>query len=455
MKTNPKMKMISNQIQNKNMKQLLLFFCFLGSFISSAQKQWTLQECITHALENNISVKQSQNNLLTNDQDIIAAKGNFLPALGANTSQRLNLGNVEVFDGNFVDRTFHSTNLSLNVSQTVFNGFRNTNIYKQSLINKEANLEEFNRIKDNVALSVVNSYLNVLLNKENLSIAQAQYNFSLEQLERVKALVQAGTQPEANIFDAEATLANDEQNLTVAENSSTLALLSLSQTLQVSFDGFDVEIIDLDAPSELLMYSDVRPILNYAFENRSEIRGAKKNIESAELGVEISKSGFYPTLSFSYGLNTGANFSNLSSDNSFFQQINDNKGHSLSLNLNIPIFSRFQNKTALSKSSIQVENRKLALEQAKLDLEVNIQRAFTDAKAALKTFTSAQTTVAARQLSFDNAQERYNIGVLNSIDLEQNRTQLVNAQSSLVRAKYDFIFKTKVLDFYLGKPLNL
>ena len=107
MKTNPKMKMISNQIQNKNMKQLLLSFCFLGAFISSAQKQWTLQECITHALENNISVKQSQNNLLTNDQDIIAAKGNFLPALGANTSQRLNLGNVEVFDGNFVDRTFH------------------------------------------------------------------------------------------------------------------------------------------------------------------------------------------------------------------------------------------------------------------------------------------------------------------------------------------------------------
>ena len=304
MKTNPKMKMISNQIQNKNMKQLLLFFCFLGSFISSAQKQWTLQECITHALENNISVKQSQNNLLTNDQDIIAAKGNFLPALGANTSQSLNLGNVEVFDGNFVDRTFHSTNLSLNVSQTVFNGFRNTNIYKQALINKEANLEEFNRIKDNVALSVVNSYLNVLLNKENLSIAQAQYNFSLEQLERVKALVQAGTQPEANIFDAEATLANDEQNLTVAENSSTLALLSLSQNLQVSFDGFDVEIIDLDAPSELLMYSDVRPILNYAFENRSEIRVAKKNIESAELGKEISKSGFYPSLSFSYGLNT-------------------------------------------------------------------------------------------------------------------------------------------------------
>ena len=437
------------------MKFRLLLLCFVVGLNGYAQKKWNLKECVTHALENNISVRQTENSLLTNDQDIIAAKGNFLPALGLNGSQRLNLGNVEVFDGNFVDRTFHSTSLSVNVSQTIFNGFRNTNIYRQSLINKEANEEEFNRIKDNVALNVVNSYLNVLLNKENLTIAQVQYNFSIEQLERVKALVSAGTQPQANVFDAEATLANDEQSLTVAQNSYTLALLSLSQVLQVPFDRFDVEIIDLEAPSELVMYRDVRPILNYAFENRSEIKVAQKNIESAELAREISKSGFYPTFSFSYGLNAGANFSNLSNDNSFFQQINDNKGHSFSLNLNIPVFSRFQNKTALAKSSIQVENRKLALEQAKLDLESNIQRAFTDAKAALKTYSSTQKSVAARQLSFDNAQERYNIGALNALDLEQNRTQLVNAQSSLVRAKYDFIFKTKVLDFYLGKPLNL
>ena len=449
------MKTMSNQTPKNIMKNLLILFCFTVTFSTSAQKKWTLQECVSHALEHNISVQQSENSLLTNDQDIIAAKGNFLPALGANGSQRLNLGNVEVFDGNFVDRTFHSSSLGVNVSQTIFNGFRNTNIYKQSLINKEANEEEFNRIKDNVALNVVNAYLNVLLNKENLIIAQAQYSFSTEQLGIVQSLVDAGTQPEANVFDAEATLANDEQSLTVAQNSYTLALLSLSQVLQVPFDGFDVEIIDLDTPSELLMYNDVQPILNYAFQNRSEIKVAEKNIESAELGKEISKSGFYPSLSFSYGLNTGANFSNLSQDNSFFQQINDNKGHSFSLNLNIPIFSRFQNKTNLAKSTIQVENRKLALEQAKLDLESNIQRAFTDAKAALKTFSSAQKSVAARQLSFNNAQERYNIGALNAIDLEQNRTQLVNAQSSLVRAKYDFVFKTKVLDFYLGKPLNL
>lgn len=444
-----------NNITIIKMRHLLFTILAFGTLSATAQKKWSLKDCITHALENNISVRQSQNALLTNDQDITAAKGNFLPSIGIGGSQRLNLGNVEVFDGNFVDRTFHSTNLGVNISQTVFNGFRNTNIYRQSLLNKEANEEEFNRIKDNVALNVVNSYLNVLLNLENLNIAQAQLNFSLDQLDRVRELVEAGTQPQANIFDAEATLANDEQSLTVAINSYNLSLLSLSQVLQVPFNGFEVEIIDLENPSEAIMYNDIQPILNHAFQNRSEIKVAEKNIESAEIGRLISKSGFYPTVSFSYGLNTGANFSNLSNDNSFFQQINDNKGHSFSLNLNIPIFSRYQNKTNLAKSSLQVENRKLALEQAKIDLESNIQRAFTDAKAALKTYISSQKSVTARQLSFDNAQERYNIGSLNALDLEQNRTQLVRAKSSLVRAKYDFIFKTKVLDFYLGKPLNL
>ena len=444
-----------NTTPTHSTKSLLLLLCFINLFSVSAQEQWTLEACVNYALENNISVQQSKNALLSNNQDIIAAKGNFLPSLGVGASQRLNLGNVEVFDGQFLDRTFHSSNIGLNVSQTIFNGFRNTNIYKQSLINKEANEEEIKRIRDNVALNVVNSYLNVMLNKENLSIAETQYKFSIEQLERVKELVAAGIQPRANLFDAEAALASDEQRLTVADNSYNLALLALTQVLQVPFEGFAVKQIVLETPSELFLYNDVNPILRHALKNRSEIKVAEKNIEAAELGKSISKSGFYPNISFSYGLNTGANFSNLSNDNSFFQQINDNRGHSFALSINIPIFSRFQNKTALAKSNILVDNRNLALTQAKVDLESNIQRAFTDAKAALKTYVSSQKSVAARQLSFDNAQERYNIGALNTLDLEQNRTQLVNAQSSLVRSKYDFIFKTKVLDFYIGKPLNL
>ena len=437
------------------MKNILIVLFTLITLFVNAQKQWTLKNCINYAIENNINIKQSKNVLLTNDQDIIAAKGNFLPLIQIYSSQRMNLGNVEVFDGQFLDRTFHSTSIGASISQTVFNGFRNTNIYKQSLINKDANLEQFKLIKDNVSLNVVNSYLNVLLNKENLIIAETQYSFSKEQLNRIKELVEAGVQPQADILDLEAALANDMQLLTEAENSHILSLLSLSQVLQIPFKDFEIVQIDLESPSELLLYNDVSLILDYALKNRSEIKVAEKNIESAKLGREISKSGFYPTLNLTYGLNTGANFSNLSNDNSFFQQINDNRGHSFALNLNIPIFTRNQNRTALAKANIQVENISLALAQAKVDLETSVQRAFSDAKASLKTYLSSKKALSARELSFDNAQERYRIGILNSLDLEQNRTQLVSAQSSLVRAKYDFIFKTKVLDFYLGKTLDL
>ena len=244
-----------------------------------------------------------------------------------------------------------------------------------------------------------------------METALEQFEFSKKQLDQVKELVDAGVQPRANIFDAEATLSSDAQSVTVAENNYNLSLLSLAQLLQVPYEGFDVEIIEIDDPSEALMYSDISPILNYAFQNRSEIKVAEKNIENALLSTEISKSGYLPTVTFGYGFNTAANFSNLSDDNSFFQQINDNKGHNLNLNVSIPIFSRYQNKTSVAKSKIFEENSKLDMEQAKLTLESNIQRAFTDAQAALKAYTASQKSLDSQELSFQNSQERYKSGL--------------------------------------------
>ena len=435
------------------MKHICTVLFLVGTLSSFAQKKWTLKECVDHVIENNISVKQVENNLFINDQDIIAAKGQFLPGAALNLSQNLNLGNVELFEGNFIDRTFHSSNVGLNLSQTVFNGFRNTNIYKQSLINREASVLELSRIKDDVSLSVVNAFLNVLFNKENLQTAKIQLEFSRNQIKQVSALVEAGVQPQANIYDAEATFSSDEQRFTVAQNNYDLALLTLSQLLQVPYKGFQVESLLIPTPSEKLIYNDVETVLNFALSNRSEIKIAEKNQQVAALSTELSKSGYYPSVSLGYGFNTGANFSNLSTSNSFFQQINDNKGHGFNLNISIPLFSRFQNKTAVAKSKIQEDNAKLNLDKTRLDLESNIQRAYTDAQAALKTFIASNKSLKARELSFNNARERYDIGALNAFELDQNRVQLVNAEANLINAKFDFVFKTKVLDFYMGNKI--
>ena len=433
---------------------LIVLVLIVSVSITAQTKKWSLQECVDHAIENNITIKKGSNSLLINDQNIKAAKGAFLPSVSANVSQALTLGNIQVFPGSFANRTSNTTSIGIGVSQSIFNGFRNKNLYKQSQLNLETSNLELERIKDDISLNVVNAYLNVLFNKENLEIARKQFDFSKKQLNQVQELVDAGVQPKANINDVEATLSNDTQQITITENNLDLARLALSQLLQVQYIGFDVKSIDVNLPSEALLYDDVTPILDYAYKNRNEIKIAEKNIENAQLSTEISKSGFKPSVSGSYGFGTNAFFSNLTSTASFFNQINDNKGHNFSINANIPIFSRFQNKTAVAKAKIQEENSKLDLEQSKINLESNVQRAFTEAKAAFRAYQSAETSLEAQKLSFGNSQERYNIGAMNSFDLEQGRVRLLNAESSLTNAKYDFVFKTKVLDFYLGKPIG-
>jgi outer membrane protein len=423
------------------------------SFSFAQDKQWTLQECVTYALENNISVQQTEYNTLTSEENLVASRGQFLPSLGASYSQSISFGNAELFPGSFVDRTFHSSSASINVSQTVFNGFRTTNLYKQSKLNLEQSKLELEKIKDDITLNVVNSYLNVLFNKENLNTAIFQLDFSEKQLNRVKELVDSGVSAKGDLLNIEATLANDEQTVVAAENNLNLAKLSLAQLLQISSEGFDVINVVVDEPSTTLLYADSNSIYDIAATERNEIKSAEKAIEVSELGTVISKGGYLPTLSFSYGFNSGANFSNLSSSNSFVQQMNDNKGHNLSLRLSVPIFSRFQNKTSVSKSKIQEEKAKLNLEQAKLTLYANIERAFLDVKAALKSHEAAKKSLAAQELSLENTQGRFSIGMANAFDLDQERTKLVNAKASLTKAKYDFVFKSKVLDFYAGKSL--
>jgi outer membrane protein len=425
----------------------------VSTAVQGQTKKWTLKECVELALENNISIKQSMNTLKSNEQDIKAAKGEFLPSFGANLSQSANFGSAELFSGNFVDRRFYSTNGSLSLNQTIFNGFRTLNTYKKSQLNFERNEIELRRLQDDVSLNVASAYLNVLFNMENLETARSQYEFSQKQLEQVQNLVESGVQPVSNVYDAQANLSGDLQSLTVAQNNHKIALLTLAQLIQVPSEGFDVEVIQVEDPSPSIIYDDVKPIVEYALNNRNEIKIANKNLEIADVNIKLSKAGFLPSVSMGYGFNTGANFSNLSEDSSFFQQINDNKGHGLNLNVNIPIFSRFRNQTAFARSKIQKDNVQLELDKAKLDLEANVQRAFTDAQAALRSYQASTASVQARELSFSNAQERYAIGALNSFELEQARLALINAKALSINAKYDFIFKTQVLDFYLGKSI--
>ena len=379
----------------------ILKFCILITSISFSQdKIWTLEQCVDHALENNITILQAENSLLSSEQDIISAKGNFLPAVSSSISGGASLGNIEVFPGEFRDREFYSTSVGIGFSQSVFNGFRNINLLNQSKLSLERNQFELEKLKDDISLNVANTYLNVLFNKENLELARLQVEFSEFQVDQVKTLVEAGSEPNSTLIETQATYSRDIQNLTIAENNHDLALLTLAQLLQLPYENFDVEVIEIDTPSANLMYDDITPILNYAMQNRNEIKVAERDIELAKLGTKISKSAFLPNVSMGYGFNASANFSNLTEDDQFLDQLNDNKGHSINMNVSIPIFNRNQTKAQVKKSKIQEETTNLALDQVKINLESTIQRAFTDAKAALKAFEAAQLSLKSQELGY-------------------------------------------------------
>ncbi|WP_456378643.1 TolC family protein [Lutibacter sp.] len=430
----------------------LVFF----TIIQAQDKKWTLQECVSYALENNISVKKSELGIQLKNEEINNRKSGFYPTVSASASQRLTFGSAQ--DGvtfRRVNATSHSTNVGVNAGILIFNGFRIMNQVEQARIGLEASKYDLKKLKDDISLTVVNYYLNVLFNKENLKISKSQIEVSQKQVDQVSKLVDAGVQPKSNLLEAEANLANDAQKVVTAQNSLDLALLDLAQTLQLDYVGFDVENINVDTPSELLMYNEALPIYKIAVENRSEIKSAQLNVMSASKGIDIAKSGFLPSLSFNYNFGSAASFLDLASisNKAFFYQLDDNKNNSFSLSLNIPIFSGFRNKSNVNSAKINYEISQFNLEDTKIQLRKIIERAFMDAKAALKTYVAAEKNVTSQELSFKNSQESYNLGVMTSFDFEQVKNRFLNAQSSLINAKYDFVFRTKVLDFYVGKSL--
>jgi outer membrane protein len=454
------------------MRTKIVTILVLAFFISTQaqDKKWTLQECVDYAVENNISIKQQE---LSNElikEDIVTAKGNFYPSLNASASQNFNFGSYIDNYGGRVSRDSRSNSFGINSGVTLYNGNRN----KINLLQTQKSLEaagfDLEENKNNIMLFVVNSYLNVLLNKESIIIAQEQIVISKSQLEKTQALVNAGEVPRANLLEAQATLANNEQQLTTAQNALDLSLLSLAQLLQVSHNGFDIEDVSLTIDSASLIYNNTDEIFNTALASLPEIKSAEIAVENSELSIDRAKAGFLPSLSFGAGVGTSYQHNQGSKDvraildennnviyvpNGFGKQLEDNLGFNAGFSLSIPIFNRFQTKSAVAKAKINLQRTELALLDRQVKLRETIEKAYADAKASLNQFISAEKSLFAQKESFKNAQESYNSGVMTSFDFDQVRNRLVNAQSSMTNAKYNFVFRTKLLEYYLGIPIVL
>lgn len=473
------------------MRQLFFIFIFgvLFSFTTNAQngKVWTLEECINYALENNISVKQAELTTEINKNAVSSAKGNLLPNLNASASQNFNSGlSFDPTSNDAVRTTLRTNGFSLTSSWVLFNGMQNINTIRQSNLDYLASKYNLEDMKNDISLNVATAYLQILFNKELLRVAESQRDVTQKQLTRMKALVDAGAQPRGSLYDVEAQLAQEEQNVVATQNSLDLSLLSLAQLLQLeSTDGFDIVSPEIDVPPRTIINTTSDQIYTTAVENQPDIKSAELGIQSAEKGLAIARGRSYPTLSLTGQISTnyssqaqqfdgtgtagttqigfvdGTNqavLTNTFSPNfetiSFSDQFTDNRNDFIGFSLNIPLFSRFQIRNGKRNAKINIEQAKYTLEQNKNALRQTIQQAHADANASYKSYQASQKSITALQEAFKYTETRFEEGLVNSVDYNNAKNNLTNAESNLLRAKYDYIFKVKVLEFYFSNQLT-
>ena len=453
-------------MKNVGFKIIFLFALVLG-FSSQAQtKKWTIQECVDYALKNNISIKQTDLDAQTTAISKKDAIGNFLPTINANASHSWNIGlNQNITTGLLQNQTTQFTSAGLNSSIDIYNGLQNQNRLRRANLSILSSQYQLTKMKDDISLNVANAFLQILFNKENLKVQKEQLANDEKQQKRSEELVASGVVPRGDLLDVKATVAADKQRVVAAENTLFLSKLSLAQLLQLDdFKDFDIADADYDVKPSATMLETPEAIIAKAKQERVELKIAKTNLEIAEKDVKIAKGAFQPSLSGFYSFSSRVSYADrILFDNlgipytagalPFFDQFSNNKGHNFGMQLNIPILNGLSIKNNVERSKIALERSKTVEKQATLDLERNVYTAITDAKGALNAYESATITLDARKEAFNYAKEKYAVGMMNSFDYNQAQLLYANAQSEVIRTKYDYIFKVKVVEFYFGIPI--
>lgn len=450
----------------KNNYLSLVFFLF-ASVVGTAQtKTWTLEECVKYAIENNISIKNTALDIKTAEINKKGAVGNFIPSLNANTSHSWNIGlNQDITTGLLRNQTTQFTSVGGTLGIDIYKGLQNQNTLRRANLAIVASKYQLLKMQEDIALNVANAFLQILFNKENLKVQNEQLAISEKQLARSEELVKAGSIPRGDVLDIKANVATNKQNVITAENALLISKLSLAQLLQLK-EFYDFDVVDNEniKDENNILAQPATAIYDKAKESRTELKIAKTNLEVAQKDLAIAKGAFQPTLQGFYNYNTRIAYADrigldqngnpvTKSALPFWDQFRDNKGQAFGAQLSIPIFNGWSVKNNVERNKVNLEKSKIALEQQELDLQRNVYTAFTDAKGALKTHESAIVSLESRQEAFNYAKERYAVGMMNSFDFNQAQTLLTNAQSEVIRTKYDYIFKIKILEFYFGIPI--
>lgn len=462
-----------------------LFFIIIFS-ISNGYAQdgetMDLKECIEFAWKNNIQIRQTELNVRQSELSQKQAKFAPFPSLNASYRHGGNFGrSIDFTSYQYVSQATHSAQVGLNLNVPLYQGLQLRNRLKQSSVDLQASMKDLEQSKESIGLSIAQAYLSILLAEEQIAVLKEQTKVTQAQYERTLNLITAGTLPENSRFDLEAQTARDEQGIVNAENGLAMAYMNLKIMMNMELSKpLKIQKVEFVIPEEQTVW-DVEQVYAEASANMPNIVAARMREESAEVGVRIAKGALYPSIS-AYGSLT-SNFSSAARDRTieqttetinltiagiqvpvgfpsvrtvegditpYYKQMWDNLYTNVGVSINMPIFNGFQTRIAIERAELGVKIAQLNSKQVQIQLKSDVERAVLDVKAAQKSLAAAEKSLKATRASAENTRKRFEIGVVNGFELISVQNMLIASESTLLQAKYDYIFKLKVLDFYRG-----
>jgi outer membrane protein len=449
------------------MRKFLFFisaFLFLSAGTGySQQKEWSLPECIKYAIDNNIQIKQQVLQTRYQENTLSQSKLNLLPTFNGQATHNYSFGRaLDETTYKFTENeNIQSNSFYAGGSMNLFSGLQNFNTImknKNQLLASELNLQS---IKDNISLNIALAYLQILLNNELVSTTGNQLQITKQQIEKTRKMFEAGSVAKGNLLQIEAQAASEELQLINLQNQLDISYLTLTQMLELKTpEGFTIITPDISIDTNTIITGKVDDIFAQAQGIRPEIKSAELNLSASEYDLKIARGGRSPRLTMNHSFSTrysdvAIKLSAPTEKYTFSEQLNDNINYGVGFSLNIPILNGWQVNKNISNSKINIESYRYSLEGEKKQLYKNIQQAYADASAALKKYAASMKAVVSMEESFRYTEQKFNVGMVTPVDYNAAKTQLLNAQSDMAQAKYEFIFKTKVLDFYKGLPLSL
>lgn len=476
---------------NKMFKIKALSLAILVALIvhqrASAQEPWSLERCINYALENNIRIRQQKILININENNYHQSKTDRYPNLNASASYGVSFGrSLDQTTYQFTeDQTIQSSNISISSSTVLFNGLQKQNTIKQNYLNLQAELNDLERLKNDISLNIAAAYLQILFNKELLEVSKNQLELTRQQAERTRVLVESGTLARGSYLEILAQEAAEEVQVVNAENSLNLSYLTLMQILDIDTSvPFSIVIPEISGVDEKDLISGPELVYNEALRILPQIKSSELRLKSSEKGIDIAKGYRSPKLSLSASYGSG--YSDIRerligseaitipigttaggeqvfattrnpvyANYSLFNQFKDNANTSIFLSLSVPIFNGKQINTSIKNARLNMQNNKLEFEYTQKTLYEEIMRSYNDAVASLKKFNASEKALTAMEESFKYTREKYELGLVTAVDFNVSKNQLLKTQSDQLQAKYDFLFKVNILNFYKGKAIKI